>query len=121
MRTRGRPRKLQLSAQEQEAALTSLAFGVPADSIAAAYGIVGHTLVAYLTPERVAAKRAELDGRIARSLFHKATTRDDTTAQIFLAKARLGYRDGWERNARGDEESAPRVVVTGGLPEPEKS
>lgn len=110
-----------LSPEEQEAALVSLAFGVPAEGIAAAYHTDGGTLVRYLTPQRVAAKRAEMDGRLARSLYHKAMVQNDTTTQIFLSKARLGYRDGWgERAVRGEDEGAPRVVVTGGLPEPEK-
>ena len=118
-----KPRKpFWMSEQEVEAALTSLAFGVPAEGIAAAYSVTGNTLVAYLTPARVAAKRAELDGRLARSLYHKAMVQGDTTAQIYMTKARLGWRDGWERGGRsGEEEGAPRVMVTGGLPDPEKT
>lgn len=101
-----------MSEQEIEAALTSLAFGVPVAGIAAAYHIPGPRLIEYLTPQRIAAKRAELDGRIARSLYAQAVKGENIAATIFYAKTRLRYR---ETDAPGG--GGQTVRVTGGLPE----
>jgi hypothetical protein len=107
-----------MSEQEVEAALTSLAFGVPAMGIAAAYGVTDHTLVNYLGLDRIAAKRAEMDGRLARSIYRKAMVEGDTTAQIYMTKARLGWRDGYgTRGLPGEDDGEKKVVVIrGGLP-----
>lgn len=90
--------------QVQQAA----AMGLPRRQIAALIGIDEDTLRKHYTEHLVLAE-AKANMNVAATLFKAATSGQDTTAAIFWAKARMGWRDRVE--VSGDPDAPLQVAV----------
>lgn len=83
--------------------------GLPHDQIGALVGVDAKTLRKHYRTELDVGK-AKASAQVAKSLFNRATSGNDTTAMIWWTKAQMGWGEAHTMKHIGSIDTAPRSV-----------
>ena len=83
--------------------------GLPQDQIGALIGVDAKTLRRYYRHELDLGK-AKASAQVAKSLFNKATSGNDTTAMIWWTKAQMGWGEAHTLKHIGSIDTSPKSV-----------
>lgn len=102
--------------EQRKLVKTLSGIGVPQDDICALIGVSKPTLHKHYRSE-LDVGLAEANAKIAETLFKQATS-GNTTAAIFWAKARMGWREKQDVQVTGANEGPVVLQIVTGVPDP---